>query len=605
MQKSKKVTFVSYYNGVFGLTLTGVALYLLALPPTSVWWLGWLVAACWTPILRRETLPSRAYRKIWLAGVIFWAVAVHWVCYAHWATCFGWVAMCCYLGIYFPLFFLFARIVHLTPIFGNIRIPLWFAAPVAWLAAMYLQKTLMGGFGFALLEHTLVRQTSLIQLADIGGESLVGAVMIFVGVLFGYCLPMNLSTNTDKTTTRDNKPDSSARKRLLQQTTASITAVALTFLMLISYAKFRESQLLPPPKTPLAVALLQGNFKASLSAPPEWYDKVFENYTRMAFESARNQEHDIDVIIWPESTCNYPWYDIDHSELSAGTARALAERNIKQIFPDENNDIIELTQSIAKPCIYGTTSYVFSEKNDHYYQYNSALLIEIEKETNYNFNNNSDQNAQKRFSRYDKMLLVMFGEYIPFAARLPENFFLKTLCQKANFGKKPVCFVLQNKKDHDGGRANRSDKDFYLASANICFESSSSSLIRQQLLTLKAQGEEPDFLINLSNDGWFRHSPQIDLHLATHLFRAIENRKPYLAATNGGFSVGIDGSGRILAIGQREKNQVVYVDVTADNRCSTYHFMGDSFHFTSLGVVFVMCIYYFLLLKKNSLFFPK
>ena len=589
MLKSKKINIGSFYNGVFGLMLAGVVLYLLALPPAGIWWLGWLVSACWTPLLRRATLPSRAYRTIWLAGVIFWAVAVHWVCYAHWATCFGWVAMCCYLGIYFPLFVFFARILHHAPVGGIIRIPVWFAAPVAWLAVMYLQKTLMGGFGFALLEHTQVHQTALIQLADIGGESLVGAVMIFVGVVIGYCLPINASQNAGRIN-GDSEYEQQARKLSLRQVAISLIVVTLTFFGLMGYARLRESQLRPSAKVPLSVALLQGTFKASLSSPQEWYDEIFENYTRMALEASHNKEHKIDVIIWPESTCTLPWIDFDRDELTAETAKWLTEAKILQKLYENNSEILELTQHLAKPCIYGVASFVYSEKKDKNFLYNSALLIENDQETNYDVSSSGKKGSQKSFSRYDKMLLVMFGEYIPFADCLPEKFFLRTLCQKADFGKRPVNFLLRKQNGHNTYHLNHNNQNnpYYRVSANICFESSSSQLIRVQLLKLKDQGEEPDILVNLSNDGWFRHSLQIDLHLATHVFRAIENRKPYLAATNGGFSVGIDGSGKILAIGQRATNQVVYVEVTPDHRLSAYHFLGSFFHIASLGIVFAM-----------------
>jgi apolipoprotein N-acyltransferase len=194
------------------------------------------------------------------------------------------------------------------------------------------------------------------------------------------------------------------------------------------------------------------------------------------------------------------------------------------------------------------------------------------------------------------MLLVMFGEYIPFADYFPDNFFLKTLCQRADSGKKPVALLLLNindKYDDKITNTNLIQDEKYIATTNICFESSSSHLIRQQLLTLKEQGEEPDILINISNDGWFNHSSLFDMHLATHIFRAIENRKPYLAATNGGFSVGIDGSGNILAIGQRKTNQVVYVDMTADNRFSPYIVLGSIFHFVSLGCIIFMLLFSF------------
>jgi len=581
MQKSKKMIFVSGYNGVFRLTLAGIILYLLALPPTELWWFGWFVAACWTPIIRRKTLPTRAYRKIWLCGVIFWVVAVHWICYAYWAACFGLVALSCYLGIYIPLFFFFARRIYHTRLWGNIRFPVWFAAPVAWLAVMYLQKTLMGGFGFALLEHTQYRQTTLIQLADIGGESLVGAVMIFVGVLFGYCLPIDLSITPDTTIECASKPS-------FRQIVSSLVVISLTFLLLVSYAQFRESQRLPSDKSPLRVALLQGSFKASLSAPVGWYEEVFDHYKKLALEVAKNDNHKIDVIIWPESTCTYTWFDLDRSIFPDKMPEKMMERERNKFLRENNKEIVELTQTIGIPCIYGVGS-VIGEK-EKYFQYNSALLIENVDIIDYDLV--GQEQLERQFYRYDKMLLVMFGEYIPFAEYLPEGFFLKSLCQRADFGSAPVNFILRQNNDCklDQSSNDCNNQDFGAATTNICFESSSSCLIRQQIVKLKKFGTEPDILINLSNDGWFRHSSQIDMHLATHVFRAIENRKPYLAATNGGFSVGLDGSGNILSIGQRANNQVVYVDLNADNRFSAYLFWGSFFHLTSLGCVFIMIL---------------
>jgi len=234
------------YQNVFFLTMAGCVFYLLALPPVELWPLGWIVAAFWTPLIRRKSLLSpknlraeekmsknqisktkkgpwvnfltknrfknRPYRQIWLAGVIFWGVAVHWICFPHWATCFGWLALIAYLGLYFPLFFFLARVTHHTPVFGR-NIPVWLAAPLSWLTISYLKGTLMGGFGFALLEHTQYKQVALIQIADLGGESLLGAVMIFVGVLLGYYLPIDLSWQNQSSGTE--KYAKTSRKKVL------------------------------------------------------------------------------------------------------------------------------------------------------------------------------------------------------------------------------------------------------------------------------------------------------------------------------------------------------------------------------------------------------
>ena len=38
-------------------------------------------------------------------------------------------------------------------------------------------------------------------------------------------------------------------------------------------------------------------------------------------------------------------------------------------------------------------------------------------------------------------------------------------------------------------------------------------LIRRQILELRDRGAEPDVLVNLTNDGWFWGSSELDLHL--------------------------------------------------------------------------------------------
>ena len=63
--------------------------------------------------------------------------------------------------------------------------------------------------------------------------------------------------------------------------------------------------------------------------------------------------------------------------------------------------------------------------------------------------------------------------------------------------------------------------------------------------------------MNVSNDGWFRNGRETDLHLATMVFRAIENRRPLVTATHGGFSAYVDAAGRVRAKGKRGETEVV------------------------------------------------
>ena len=134
---------------------------------------------------------------------------------------------------------------------------------------------------------------------------------------------------------------------------------------------------------------------------------------------------------------------------------------------------------------------------------------------------------------YDKLHLVVFGEYVPFADYFPWLQRLTPLPVAATPGKRPAGFLV-------GG---------YQVAPNICFESVLPHVIRRQVNFLRAEGRDPDLLVNLTNDGWFWGSSEQEMHLACGVFRAVECRKPFLAAANTGISAWIDGDGRIRRTG--------------------------------------------------------
>ena len=82
-------------------------------------------------------------------------------------------------------------------------------------------------------------------------------------------------------------------------------------------------------------------------------------------------------------------------------------------------------------------------------------------------------------------------------------------------------------------------------------------------------------LVNLTNDGWFWGSSELDMHLACGVFRAVECRKPLLIAANTGFSAWIDGNGRIVKQGKRREKDVILARVQRDCRQSWYLAHGD------------------------------
>jgi apolipoprotein N-acyltransferase len=124
---------------------------------------------------------------------------------------------------------------------------------------------------------------------------------------------------------------------------------------------------------------------------------------------------------------------------------------------------------------------------------------------------------------YDKIHLVPFGEYIPLKKIF---FFSETISKDIGEFYPGRDYSLIRIGDHT-------------ANAIICFEAVFPDLVRRFV----RYGSE--LIINLTNDGWYGDSAAPYQHLAISRWRAIENRRCVLRATNSGISAFIEPSGAI------------------------------------------------------------
>ena len=124
-------------------------------------------------------------------------------------------------------------------------------------------------------------------------------------------------------------------------------------------------------------------------------------------------------------------------------------------------------------------------------------------------------------SRYDKVNLVPFGEFVPW----PFGFANKISTEVGDFVA--------------GKRVEVAKMGQHGVGTFICYESVFPSYVRK----FAAGGAE--LLVNISNDGWFGKSSARAQHLSIARMRAAENRRWLLRSTNDGITATIDPAGRL------------------------------------------------------------
>jgi apolipoprotein N-acyltransferase len=94
------------------------------------------------------------------------------------------------------------------------------------------------------------------------------------------------------------------------------------------------------------------------------------------------------------------------------------------------------------------------------------------------------------------------------------------------------------------------------------------------------------FTVNISNDGWFKDSAELDQMLVMARFRAVENRMGFVRATNTGISAFIGPSGRVHAmIEGKEVEGTLTARVRVSESWSLWRAWGNWVGWMAMGAV--------------------
>jgi len=172
--------------------------------------------------------------------------------------------------------------------------------------------------------------------------------------------------------------------------------------------------------------------------------------------------------------------------------------------------------------------------------------------------------------RYDKIVLMPFGEFIPFASLLPWIKELSPNTGDFQAGAGPVVLPVS--------AAAR-------VGALICYEDLLSGHVRSTV----AAGA--NLLVAITNDAWFGESPALHEHDTLALWRAVETRRYLVRATNTGLSSVTDPLGRSVATLPTQTATAAVVRVHLLEGTTPYQRFGDAFGYLTLALAISLLVY--------------
>ena len=458
--------------------------------PVAWGWLGWVALVPLLFLVRINASKWRIFLASYLAGAAFFWPILTWMTVADYRMYATWAMLATYCSFYFP-----AAVGLVRYLDRRTSLPLIVTVPAVWTALEYARSFILTGFAWYYLGHTQHDVLPMIQIADLAGAYGVTFVLAAVNAWL-----FELLWSLPAVRRFFGREDEAPRPRLVL---LQGMAVALLVVATLGYGYWRlgQNDFATGPRMALVQSNLDQRIRNDTSddAPRTMY-----MHSGLLTSRAMRTEPPPDVIIWPETSLGYVWNEVS-PELPADR------------LPPKWDQWVKETQHLAKIAAAWRTDILLgvnSEKLDATGQvrrYNTALLLRPDASV---------------AGQYHKMHRVPFGEYVPFRDWLPwMNEFA------------PYDFDYSILPGDTFTRFPAAGRRFGVI---ICYEDTDPVLSRQYV------ADDPvDFLVNISNDGWFDGTSEHDEHLAICRFRAVECRRAVVRSVNMGISAVIDGNGRV------------------------------------------------------------
>lgn len=474
-----------------GLIALSAVLLTFCQAPFDQAWMAWIA---WVPFIL-ACRPELRTGRLALLSYSIWAV--YWLGNLYWLaplTQPGYLIFGIVQALYAPLLAVCIRFIRQK------QWPLMLFAPLIFVGAEAWQGWLFTGFSWYFLAHSQYQNLPLIQIADIFGQL---GVSVLIAMVNGLIADLILRRPVKK----------------IALIEVPVAALLLSAALLYGYRQLGASQRFQS-QGPL-VGSVQTNvlseIKESADNGPELLAEMIE-MSNQCFEAGAL------LTAWPETMVLAPMNPGYRMYLNEDTHALQYHDRIGEHASKHGGYVLFGSHAVDIGIINGR----YDVKN----QYNSAYLYNPE--------------GKQDLDRYDKIHLVPFGEYIPFKKSVPWIYKIILALSPYEYdynltpGEKYTRFTIS-----DNGHK-------YGFGVLICYEDTDPTVSRKLVLN-ENQPQKADFLVNLSNDGWYvfkkdgQMKPSVELaqRTAITVFRCIENRISIVRSVNTGISCLIDPNGKI------------------------------------------------------------
>jgi len=501
-----------------GLSLLAGALLFLAVPGYGLWPLMWIAAVPEIYVARVAATPKRAFLYGWLTGAVAHTGGFYWMDgllerFGHMPPIEALPVMAlliAYQGLAFAFFSWGVR-----RAWDRTGAPLVLLAPPVMVAVELLMPQIFPYY----LAISQAFVPAVIQIADVTGPLGVTALMLaFAGAIADLVF-------------------STQRRGWTAWRGMAIVGVLIAGDLGYGQLRIYQADARRAAAPKVRTGLVQANVGIIEKWDPAEFARLLVLHQRA---SAELQRAGAELVVWPESS--YPY---------------ALPRTFAHDFARDDGRMVR--RGFDTSLMFGALTRTEKEvkKGPDRYPYNTAIMMDA---------------AGNATGSYDKVFLMMFGEYVPFYDQIP--WFTEIFPEASNFsrGSEPASFPLHSTAG-----------DFKLGPL-ICYEDILPSFAR------RVAKLGPNAFVNITNDAWFGRTAEPYQHLALAVFRAVEHRLEMVRAVNTGVSAHIDAAGRVLQATESvdpdaqpvAQPKTLLVDLAMLPGGGLYRTVGDLFGFLSL-----------------------